>query len=255
MRRHILSTCRLIALGLLAFAPLKIAAPAYAQKEDEFFVELALNHIDITTGFTGAEIRLFGYRKYKDSEIAIYIKGPEKNMTIWKKAKVLGAWVNRYSETYKHMPLYYDYALGKPEEDTAKNESLFLKNGIGVLSLFPVDQRSEKTNFRDALIADREKSRLYPIKPKEIRFLNENFFRVTFQVPAAAPTGQYSIESFLIKNGKILERDTESLAVEQVGLNAFLFNAAKDQAVLYALSCIVFALVTGWFFSAIRVKP
>lgn len=222
--------------------------------DDAFFVELASDRIDITTGFVGADIRLFGYRKDKDSDVVVVIRGPDRTVTVWRKAKVMGAWINRYSAKYKHMPLYYDYALGRPEDEQA-DSALFRDKGIGVDSLFAPEKMEAEKDFVEALVAEKRQGKLFPAAPRHVGFLNDNFFRVDFHIPSAAPTGRYRIESFLIKDGKIMDTDMEVLKVEQVGLNALIYRFARDHAISYGLACIFLALGAGWFVSALRVKP
>lgn len=231
-----------------------LTAKSVQAEDDTFFVELATDHVDITTDFTGEEIRLFGYRRDKEANVAIVIRGPDKNITVWKKAQILGAWVNRYSTTYKNIPLYYDYALGKPEHETAPPEVLSA-NEIGVAEIFAAKSSKTRKDFEEALISKKQKANLFPETYKHIRFLNDNFFRVSFPIPPTAPTGQYTVESYLIKDGKVQEKDFESVKIEQVGLNAFLYRASQDHAMLYGIFCIIFAVFSGWLVSALKVKP
>lgn len=251
MRRAVIrATVFLFVLGV-SLPGMKGAAQA---DDDVFFVELASDRIDITTGFIGAEIRLFGYRKDKDADVAIVIRGPDRTLTVWRKAKVMGAWINRYSAKFKHMPLYYDYALGRPADGQA-DSALFRARGIGVSSLFSPESLETEKNFVDALVTEKQQGKLFPVAPRAVGFLNDNFFRVDFHIPAAAPTGRYRIESFLMKDGKIVDTDMEVLKVEQVGLNALIYRFARDHAISYGLACIFLALGAGWFVSALRVKP
>ena len=68
------------------------------------------------------------------------------------------------------------------------------------------------------------------------------------------PTGTYKIRSFLFKEGKLMETDMDTLKVEQVGLNAFVFEAAHKHEALYGAFCVILALVSGWFVGILRVR-
>ena len=253
MGRLIIIMCLCFCLSLLMAGVGGISAWA---QDDEFFVELASDHIDVTTGFTGAYIKVFGYRKDKDADVVVVIRGPEKMIIVWRKAKIMGAWINRYSAVFKNMPLFYDYAHRKHEEGDERDENsdVLMANGVSVESLFSAWESGEKHDFKEALIREKQQYALYPKTERSIEFLNDNFFRVDFHISAAAPTGEYVIESILIKNGKIKDRDIETLKVEQVGLNAFFYRAAHDHAVLYGLACIFLALGAGWFVSVIQLR-
>ena len=118
--------------------------------------------------------------------------------------------------------------------------------------------KSDDTNassYQAALIKTMRAKDLFPEGPEKIRFINDYFFRTRFALPTNAPTGIYRIHSFLIKDGKIVERDTDLLKVEQVGLNAFVYNSAHNSAPLYAFVSILLSLASGWFVGIIRVRP
>jgi uncharacterized protein (TIGR02186 family) len=234
------------------------ASPSGAQ---ELAVEIASNHIDITVGFTGSRIDVFGDKRDSDTDVAVFVIGPEKTITVWEKAPVLGAWINRHYAHFKRQPGYYNYATSFVDDELVANQQMMLENRIGVEALFEkADMKfsgdpQDKQKFIDALVAQKRKTGIYPEKPAEMKFLNENFFRAGFNIPAGAPIGEYKIHSFLIKKGVVVEADIDVLKVEQVGLNAFILLVAKRYEMLYSLFCIMVAAFAGWFVSAIRVRP
>ena len=80
-------------------------------------------------------------------------------------------------------------------------------------------------------------------------------FRVKFKIPPSAATGEYTIKSYLIKNGKVMQTQEKKLVVDQVGLNAFVRSSAHDYSFIYAMICIIFGVTSGWFVSVLKVKP
>tara|TARA_R110001592_G_scaffold79054_4_gene236779 strand:- start:7209 stop:7967 length:759 start_codon:yes stop_codon:yes gene_type:complete len=230
-------------------------------KASDFAVEIAARHIDVTVGFTGSSIELFGDRRNKDTDIAIVVEGPRKDITIWKKARVMGTWVNRYYLTFKDMPVYYHYASTIPQEIDDNLDLIMRYNGIGHPALFTsVDVEKsgsikDVTEFQDAFLKEKEKKGVYFDKPAEIKFINDNFFRVRFDIPASAQTGEYKIRSYLIENDRVVEQRVDYLKVEQVGVNALVYKMAHDHSLFYALACIGLALFCGWFASVVRVRP
>lgn len=245
--------CSLFILALFC-----VFRPVYAQ--DALAVEIAKDHIDITVGFTGSSIELFGDRRDPDAVVAIVVEGPRKDVTIWKRAQIFGAWINSSFVKFHDIPAYYSYSFSG-EEQSAKENFLFIKHGIGHEGMFShvKTKHSKSVNdfspYEKALVEQKIANGLYFKKKSEMVFLNENFFRVHFDIPGAAPTGEYKIHSFLIKDGKVIEREETSLKVGQVGLNAFVFNAAHEYSVFYALFCIFLALFSGWFASVLKVRP
>ena len=72
----------IVAIFVLCFSNAALA--------NQFAVETAHDHIDITVGFTGSSIELFGDRRDPGTDIAIVVEGPEKDVTIWKKRTCYG---------------------------------------------------------------------------------------------------------------------------------------------------------------------
>ncbi len=227
---------------------------------NEMAVEVASDRIDVTVGFTGSSIELFGDKKDKDAHIAIVVEGPRKDITIWKKERVLGAWMNKKYTTFKNMPVYYQYAFSA-DESAEEFQSLLNENSIGSNALIKNTEtkksKSIKTPklFVDALLEKKKAAGLYFESAAEIKFINDNFFRVSFKIPPSAATGEYIIRSFLMKDNAVIQHQENKLKVEQVGLNAFVKASSKDYSLLYACICIFFGMASGWLVSVLKVKP
>ncbi|MGH1455564.1 MAG: TIGR02186 family protein [Alphaproteobacteria bacterium] len=227
---------------------------------NDMAVEIASDHIDITVGFAGATIELFGSRADKNTKIAIAVEGPKKDITVWRKERVLGAWMNRYFVTFNDLPAYYQYAVSH-DNDTDEFIAVLNDNGIGNAALIAATtiKKSKKikdiTPFTSSLLQKKTNAALYFDKPSEFKFINDNFFRVQFSIPPSAMTGEYKIHSYLIKNGEIIQHNENTLEVKQVGLNASIVKSSKDYSFFYALLCITLGLFSGWFVSVIKVRP
>ena len=229
-------------------------------KTGDLVIGVANNHIDVTVGFSGSSIEVFGDRRDKKTDVAIVMEGPRKDVTIWQKDRVLGTWVNRYYTKFKEMPTYYNYAISAQGFSSSLLDAM-MENGIGHEALFHTVDTDEsrklkdKNIFQDALLRKNQEFGVFFQQPATIKFMNDNFFRVRFSLPPSAPTGEYTIHSFLIKDGKVVGKTIEMLTVEQVGLNAFIYKAAHEYSLIYALVCIFLALFCGWLAGALRVKP
>lgn len=221
--------------------------------------DVALDHVDVTAGFTGSTVEVFGTRSDPQADVAIILKGPQKNITVWKKERFMGTWVNRYYVAFKDLPMYYNYGITNPNL-MDKNHELMIQHEIGVNGLFEKEgmEKSDSIDdisaYRDSLVVKKRAIGVFPNGSSEIRFLSPILFRTSFTIPPSVPTGDYTVEAFLIKNGKIIEEDSRSLQIAQVGLNAFVLRAAKEHAFFYSLFCIGFAVLSGWIVSIIRVK-
>src|SRR5690606_4975942 len=117
---------------LCALAAMLVLAGAASAAPLE--IDLASDHVDITTGFTGADVVVYGLKERPGGEVAITISGPERTMVVRRKAEVMGAYINRQSVEFRRVPSYYDYALTAPSPDLAE-EALLDANVIGLRAL------------------------------------------------------------------------------------------------------------------------
>lgn len=242
-----------IILLLLTFI---IVQPAFAK---DLITQTARTQIDVTVGFVGSSIEIFGNRTDPKNEVIILVEGPKVKATVWKKARILGAWVNANSTIFKDIPSYYQYATSIDETKEGASDIL-RKNGIGHKALFAKlstkkPKKMKVEQFQEALKKKKKQEQVFFETSSKVTFLNDNFFRARFDIPASAPTGDYKIHSYLLKNDKIIEQDTSVFKVEQVGLNAFIFDVAHKHSTLYAIICIILAAFSGWLVSVLKVRP
>jgi uncharacterized protein (TIGR02186 family) len=229
-------------VALLSFAP--------AAKADILRLELAEGRVDITTGFNGTNVVLFGTMD-TDADIVITLKGPERTLIVRKKDKFLGTWMNRDSIEFRRVPSYYDYAVTMDDEELAKYPALLEEGQIGVdnLGLYPENEDEAKETidvFRDSLIGQMQRKGFYPIKAHTPQILNPGFFKVTFELPPGVPTGIYTVEGLLVKGGEVTARESKTLQVGQVGFNARVYSFANDHSFFYGVVAILIALISGW---------
>lgn len=217
-------------------------------KAETLSIDLARDHVDITTGFGGTTLILYGV-KQREGELAVVLQGPEREMVVRHKDTVMGVWVNRSSMKFRRVPVYYDYAL---HIDTIKTLSSLERHqmGIGLSALrFTPDKRGESfkyiQGYQEALIRNKQAQGMFPVKAKKIKFLNDDFFRVDFHLPANVPTGDYLIKTFLFNNGEIASVKEMPVRVGQVGLGARIYEFAYFNSFVYGLICVSIAVFAG----------
>jgi uncharacterized protein (TIGR02186 family) len=216
-------------------------------------VELVSDHVDITTGFNGTTLGLFGVRANK-GDIAVIVKGPLRTMSVRRKESVMGAWINRSFETFKAVPSYYNFALSRPMEELAMPEKL-VEHGIGPENLRfnkPDTTDEQRIEFREALLRNKKMQGLYPENPGAIKFIGPNFFRADFYIPANVPVGEYEIQTLYFSNGVLRDSKTNTVRVAQVGGSARINDFAHNSSLVYGVMCVLLAVFAGWFSNRVR---
>lgn len=211
-------------------------------------VDLSSSEVAISTGFSGAELMLFGAMEgYGD--IVVTVIGPHRDEVVRRKERLMGIWVNGASVTFKGAPAYYRIAASRPLHEIATPEILDqLEIGVAEIELFTRSERTpaEIIEFRKALIRNKKRLRLYSEDIFDIKIMRDLLFRSTIPFPANVPIGDYEVNVYLFKDGKPISQQTTSLPVRKVGLEAQLYNFAHDQAPWYGAIAIVIALMAGW---------
>lgn len=243
-----MNKCLIILLFVLFVGPV-------SAQERSLTVDLAQDSVDITTGFDGARLSLFGV-KNKDGQVAVVIRGPKMDMLVRKKSSVMGAWMNKQSVRYKDIPKYYDFALSDKEENIL-NADLRKEAGIGfdALKFVPEETKledDELKGFQQALVRNKQAEGLFPVTPKDIVFLSETFFKTEFVMPSNVPVGEYVIETYLIDGMRILEKRETQVKVAQIGFSSNVYMFAHSYSLAYAMLIILIAVGAGWLSNAVR---
>jgi uncharacterized protein (TIGR02186 family) len=235
------------ALALLA--GLVAALPARAQ---ELAADLSSHLVAITTGFTGAEVVLFGATDGPGDVIAV-VRGTERDVAIRRKSRVAGIWMNTRELTFTAVPAYYALYSSRGLDEIAPPgmqalhqmglDNLRFTGGEGARS------PGEREEFRIALIEQQVRQGLYARTPGQIAFLGDRLFRATIVFPANVPVGPYRVDVFLVRNRAVVTGQTTPLAVSQTGFDAAVGEFAEQNAWAYGLIAVTIAAMAGWLAS------
>ncbi|MDH3472066.1 MAG: TIGR02186 family protein [Rhodospirillales bacterium] len=227
-------------LGLLA------AGAAIAQP---LVVDLSDHRVAITTGFSGAEVLAFGAID-EPGEVVLVVHGPLRPVTMHRKARIAGIWINTASMTFDQAPSFYAVASSRPLDEIA-SPSVLARNQIGIENLrleLPRAKASPNVAkaWRDALIRTHQNIDLYGSEVARIGFLGSRLFSTRVRFPANVPTGTYRATTYLFVDGRVESAQTTPLIISKAGLEADIFDFAHQQGALYGAIAILVALMAGW---------
>ena len=244
----------LAALLPLAFLSLGASMPVLVP-------DVSQSRIDIRYSFTGAELLLFGAILFpggkapKDgADIAVVVKGPPQPLVVREKQKVAGIWMNVESARFRSTPSFYAVASSRPlsqlvDERTAAIYELGLQNlqlSPGAGSAPEVQRRFER-----GLIDLMERRQLYFENPRGVEISEGVLYRAHVEIPARVPVGNYTAETFLIRDGRVLAVATRDIRVEKLGFERFIARAAERWSFTYGLVAVAVSLLLGWAGSAL----
>ena len=235
------------ALGALAFAAM---GPSQAQG-DTFIADLSDHLIAITTAFTGTNVLLFGVTNEPGVDVVAVVRGPLEEAIVRRKSRVGFVWLNTDEVRFGATPAYYALAASGPLDQIGLPREL-QRHRIGFEHL-PIDvtdaggiDGAALGAFRLALVRAKQAKDLYPSEIGTVRFLGERLFRTTMAFPANVPPGNYAVEVFQLKGGRVVAAQQSALVVTKIGIEAELYDLSRQRPALYAAAAIALALAAGW---------
>ena len=240
------------ALRLLAtLLAVSFAGTASAQP---LVADLSNHLIAMTTGFSGAELLLFGAVE-DEGDVVVVVRGPKEDILVRRKERIGVIWVNRTSLQFSDVPSYYALATNRPLDEIAPR-TVRMRNEIGIsgVRLRPSDPGVDKQTakiFRRALIRNKRNAGLYKEEAGTVKFLGKRLFRTTITFPSTTPTGTYFVTVYLVRNGNVVSAQSTPLNVSKIGLEARIFQAAHQHSALYGVFAILMALFAGWLAGAV----
>jgi uncharacterized protein (TIGR02186 family) len=236
---------------------LLLCAPARAE---DLVSGISQDIIQITSNYTGTAIVVFGAIEQPQNpqgrDIVVVVRGPDEPMTVRRRDRIAGVWVNHDAARFEGLPTYYYLASTEPIARIAPRETL-IRYGIGLQSLRPsaVGSHHDPEPFRQAVIRHNQRAGLYNESPGSIDFLSETLFRTRVPVPAGVTRGQYNVEVYLFRDGQVISAQSTPLFVDATGLERRLFNLAHNAPFFYGLACVLMAMLLGWISSVLFRRP
>ena len=234
---------------------LLLALPAQAE---EVVAGLSQDSVQITTNFDGSEILIFGAVKRSGPlpdgpplEVIVTVQGPADPITIRRKDKRFGIWINNAAVEVDAAPSYYAVATSGPWEEVILDvedlrHSVSIDRAIRAVGL----EREDGGDFIEALVRIKESQDAYLNAFGTVDVSEETLFKTSIQLPANLTEGDYTARFFLTRGGVVLDVHQTSIDVRKVGLEQFLFNMSREQPLLYGIMAIAIAIFAGWAASA-----
>lgn len=243
-------------LALLA-APLLIGAA-----EPVLVPDVSQREVEIAYSFTGANLLLFGAILYPGgrvpdgrTDIAVVLKGPPQSILVREKEKLGGLiWANVGSARFRSAPSFYAVASSRPlNELIDERTAAIYEIGLGNIHLSPAsgDLPEAQRRFEAGLVDLRERGRLFLAEPNAVEITQGVLYRARLAIPARVPVGEYTAETFLIRDGKIIAAATRDIAIRKTGFERAVANAAEQYPFAYGLVAVALSLLFGWAAGAI----
>ena len=219
---------------------------------------LSRDQVSISTRFEGSEILIYGAVKRETPippepplQVVITVAGPNQPLTVRRKERRFGIWVNTDSVEVDAAPSFYAVATSAPwpnviTEVEDLRHRVSIPRAIRSVGADVTDSQS----FTEAVIRIRSQNGAYQLLEETVRVREQTLFSTSIAMPANLTEGRYPTRIFLTRGGQVVAQFQTEIDVRKVGLERWLFALSRQQPLAYGLMSLAIAIAAGWGASA-----
>jgi len=228
--------------------------PALA--EESLVTGLSRDDVQITADFTGSDILVYGAVK-RDSpapqslpmDLIVTLEGPSSPVTVRRKERTFGIWVNRAAVDLAELPSYFAIASSgaldnilSPDDDLKHQISLARRLAVTKVTAESMDSWEFLRATQRIGIAKGN----FVTQQSGVKLAEDTLFRADFALPANLTEGDFTVRMFLLRGGRVIDTKEQSIEVRKTGIERQLTNMAHHQPLLYGILSLLLAAVAGW---------
>jgi uncharacterized protein (TIGR02186 family) len=242
-------------IGICALA-LLLAAPVQAER---VVAGLSQEAIAITTNFAGSEILIYGAVQRaapppgeEPLEVIVTVQGPSQPVTLRRKERRFGIWVNTDASQIDEAPSFYAVSTTAPlRQALSQTEDLRHRITLDQAVRAVGTGRADQPLFNAALIRIRSDDGAYQLNEGAVRFREQTLFDTAVRLPANLTEGDYLTRIILTRAGAVVDLHEQVIPVRKVGLERWIYNLAHERPLIYGILSLVIAIAAGWMASAV----
>ena len=235
------------------------ATPLAAQ--EDVVLGLSRNVISISANFDGSDILIYGAVKREtpippetELGVVITVEGPYVPLTVWRKERRFGIWVNTEAVEVDLAPSFYAVATSAPFTSVMSHVE-DLRHRVSVPRAIrsvgaPISVEDTQASS-EAVIRIRDADGRYQLLEDSVAVREQTLFSTSVRLPANLTEGTYRTRIFLTRDGSVVSEYDRDIEVQKVGIERWLYNLSQSQPFLYGLLALVLALAAGWTASAV----
>ena len=210
--------------------------------------------IHIGVRYSGERIHFFGTLPDPQADLVVKLTSKEASpLKVARKGKVLLFWMSVKQYEITGMPQIYKVHTSGPLEEilTPELERQLkigyetLKDGMGMTLLRGESSPDDRDMLFEGFLNLKQREDLYRIRENTIRIAKGRLFEHSFNFPDKAREGEYLVESYVVKEGKVIGSSKDVINVEKIGLVAWLYRKSQHNGVFYGIMAVVIALGAG----------
>jgi len=218
--------------------------------------EVSQHDIRVEQGFTGADLLLYGailtpegQPVAGDYDVVVVVEGPPRAVVVREKRQVAGIWINAASSSFRSAPGFYAVASSRPLTQIvdARTAAIY-ELGLSWLQLSPIGSidPARQQRFARGLVEYMQRMGLYHEDPGAVSISHQVLYQARIALPSSVPTGDYTAETFAIRNGRVLASGLTRIRVDKQGFARFIADRAEHAGLAYGLCAVALSIAMGW---------
>jgi uncharacterized protein (TIGR02186 family) len=239
---------------LLLVSGWMLLIPSWA--EEPLVVAPATSQVDISTDFTGADVKAMGAMS-GPGDLIVKLVGPKQEATLSRETKLGPFWVEGDTVKMEDAPsllfLYATAPIATILPLAEQQKYGLLLEGVPV-RIEPQLQAHVGDDWRKAFFRLKERQGYYHEDDRAIRVFGNRLFIADMRLPGDLQVGTYTIETLLVRSGKVVGHTVGSFSVRLSGIERWIWNAAHDHAWLFGSVFTLAAMLLGLALNAIPYR-
>jgi uncharacterized protein (TIGR02186 family) len=230
-----------------------ILLPISACAGEALIVALEPARVDISAGFTGASVRAVGAMQ-GSGDLVVKVTGPPQDVTLSRKIRLGLFWVGGETVVLGGAPSLLFLRATAPIASLlppgGREEHALLLDGVKV-HVEPQLQADAAQVWRKAYFVLKQNDGYYREDKEAISVSANGQFSVDIRLPGNLQTGTYTVETLLVRSGKVVGRTLSEFEVHLVGIEQWIWNAAHGTPWLFGSLLTLAAMLLGLALTAI----
>jgi uncharacterized protein (TIGR02186 family) len=190
-------------------------------------------------------------------DLIIKVMGPQQEATLSRETKLGPFWVGGDTVKMAGAPsllfLYATAPIASILSPAEQEKYGLLLEGVPV-RIAPQLQAHAADDWRKAFFRVKERQGYYHEDDRAIRVFGNRLFIADMRLPGDLQVGTYSVETLLVKSGKVVGHTVGDFKVRLSGIERWVWNAAHDYPWSFGGLFTLAAMVLGFVLNAIPYR-
>lgn len=226
--------------------------PLSAITAEAIDIQMEPNVVQIGAFYNGGHVSVSGDIPH-DAEVIIQLSGATQDAEFLKKGRVFGVlWMNTDTISFHDIPevymLYLPSAISESDLSKEHMPPVGFNALKGQCTLTPAGEDKD-LQFQE-FIKLKTMEGIYAVKENAVTYHNnmdnkKKIFACELEIPSRMAQGIYTVTTFILKKGKVIQTEDRQLKIKETGLPAMINSLAFDHAVLYGILATLIAIAAG----------